>query len=564
MEYLTMKKKMNVLEHAFAASAGAYYNINLTKDLVPGFMYQVIDDTEYSLNEQMGLPENARFTDVVAFWGNKLDDLEKKSYFDFLAIPNLIKNFQSGRNHVFHEYWTKSALFNPMLAEQHIVMYKDAENGDILAITYVLDKTQEYKESQYRKELEEKQKSLEKSLRMLEKAKEELEEAKIKAEAANIAKSDFLFNMSHDIRTPMNAILGFTELAENNIGNDRLMNEYLNKIKESGKGLLSILDKVLELSRIESGKITLEETAQEVGKTFDACMVMMNPEIVKKQHTLTVTKKIKYPYVYFDSPRMTEIILNILSNAIKYTSDGGEIHCTLAQSPNIKEGWIYQELTISDNGIGMSKEFQKHIFEKFARENSTTLSGVQGTGLGMGIVKRLVDLMDGIIEVKSKPGEGTVVFVKIPLRLAALEDMLPKHSVGAYEKDRLRGKRILLAEDNDLNAEIAVALLEEEGIAVDRVSDGVQCIERVEQSPAGYYALILMDIQMPILNGYQTTYKIRKLQNQKKVNIPIIAMTANAFSEDKVRALKAGMNDHVAKPIDMDILVATMLKYIRE
>lgn len=403
-------------------------------------------------------------------------------------------------------------------------------------------------------------------LRLLGKAKiaeGKAKEAQIQAENANAAKSAFLFNMSHDIRTPMNAILGFTKLAEKNPGDSGTIKEYLGKIQASGEGLLSILDKVLELSRIESGKTILEETPQEAGKVFDACMLMMSPEIERKHHTVTTAKEIQYPYIYFDSARVTEIILNLLSNAIKYTSDGGTIQCVLVQSPYPRKGWIYQGLSITDNGIGMSEEFQKHIFESFTRERSTTISGVQGTGLGMGIVKKLIDLMEGTIEIKSRLGEGTKVFFQIPVRITTFEETQPKHSVESEEKERLHGKRILLAEDNDLNAEIAIALLEEEGLLVDRAVDGVQCIEKLERCPDGYYSMILMDIQMPNLDGYQATEKIRRLQDTEKADIPIIAMTANAFSEDKAKAVSVGMNAHVAKPIDMNILIATMLDYLR-
>ena len=389
-----------------------------------------------------------------------------------------------------------------------------------------------------------------------------LKEAADRADSANKAKSTFLFNMSHDIRTPMNAILGFAELAGKNTGDPQLLTDYLNKIQISGKGLLSILDKILEISRIEAGKTVLEESPQEAGKVLESCVVMMNPEIEKKHLTVTVEKEIQNPYVYFDAARITEIILNIFSNAVKYTADGGRINCKLMQFPHPDESWIYQELSIQDNGIGMSEEFQKHVFDLFAREHSTTTSGIPGSGLGMGITKKLVDLMNGTIMINSKVGEGTAVVVRIPVRIATLEDTLPKHSKVFAEKERLQGKHILLAEDNDLNAEIAITLLEEEGLKVDRANDGVECVKKLEYSAPGYYDLILMDIQMPSMNGYQATEKIRKLSDKKKAGIPIVAMTANAFSEDKAKAIASGMNDHVAKPIDMDILVATMLKYI--
>ena len=393
-------------------------------------------------------------------------------------------------------------------------------------------------------------------------AEAKAKEAMAQAESANAAKSTFLFNMSHDIRTPMNAILGFAELAEKNPEDPDAVKGYLQKIQVSGQGMLSILDNILELSRIESGKTTLEETPQVAGTIFDACMVMMNPEIEKKHHTVTVEKHIQSPYIYVDATRVTEIILNILSNAIKYTADGGKIQCVLRQAPHPEEGWIYQGVSITDNGIGMSEEFQSHVFEAFARERSSTASGIQGTGLGMGIVKKLIELMGGTIEVRSKLGKGTTVSFRIPVRIAAFEDTQAKPSTLGTGKERLRGKKILLAEDNDLNAEIATALLKEEGLLIDRVSNGVQCVEKLERSEAGTFDLILMDIQMPYLDGYMATQKIRKLQNAKKAQIPIIAMTANAFSEDRVRALEAGMNDHVAKPIDMNILVKTLLKYL--
>ena len=395
-------------------------------------------------------------------------------------------------------------------------------------------------------------------------AEEKAKEAMRVAERANAAKSNFLFNMSHDIRTPMNAILGFTELAEKNTDDSQVLADYLNKIQMSGKCLLSILDKVLEISRIESGKTVLEESPQEAGKVLNSCVVMMNPEIEKKHLTVTVEEEIQTPYIYFDVARITEIILNILSNAAKYTADSGRIDCKLTQSPHPDEGWIYQELSIRDNGIGMSEEFQKYVFDLFAREHSTTTSGIPGTGFGMGITKKLVDLMNGTITVQSKVGEGTTITVKIPARIATYEDTQPKHSKEFTEKERLQGKHILLAEDNDLNAEIAITLLEEEGLKVDRANDGVECVKKLEYSAPGYYELILMDIQMPSMNGYQATEKIRKLSDKKKAEIPIIAMTANAFSEDKAKAIASGMNEHVAKPIDMDILIATMLKYIKE
>ena len=395
-----------------------------------------------------------------------------------------------------------------------------------------------------------------------EEQQEQLQKAVVAADAANEAKSAFLFNVSHDIRTPMNAIIGYAELADRNLDDKEQLRSYLEKIGICGQKMLSILDNVLELSRIETGNVVLEETAIEAGTVFDDCLNMVDAEIRKKHQTLTISKEITYPYIYMDTSRFTEIILNLVSNAIKYTGEGGKIHCSMRQIPEQKGDRYIQEFSVSDNGIGMSEEFQKHIFESFARERSSTVSGIEGTGLGMGIVKKLVDMMDGEIEIHSKVGEGSTFTIRIPCRIATFEETQPKRAASHPEGKPLAGKRILLAEDNDLNAEIAIALLEEEGLLVERAADGVKCIEMLEKAPAHFYALILMDIQMPILGGYETTRKIRRMADAEKANIPIIAMTANAFAEDRQRALATGMNDHIAKPIDMNKLIPTLQKYI--
>ncbi len=394
------------------------------------------------------------------------------------------------------------------------------------------------------------------------KRQEILQKAANAAEAANEAKSSFLFNMSHDIRTPMNAILGYTELADRNLDDPDKVKQYHEKIQVCGQKMLAILDNVLELSRIENGKITLEESATKSGKVLDDCLLMVKSEVEKRHQTLAVQKDIIHPYIYFDTTRITEIILNLLSNAIKYTGDGGEIKCIIRQIESSREGWVDQEIWVIDNGIGMSDEFQAHIFEAFARERTSTISGIEGTGLGMGIVKNLVDLMNGTIQVESKLGEGSTFKVCIPCRIASYEDTQPKRNDLHLERSKLSGKKVLLAEDNDLNAEIAMELIAEEGIVVERAKNGVECVEMLEKAPADYYSMILMDIQMPVLDGYGATERIRKLDEEEKAGIPIIAMTANAFAEDKKKALSVGMNDHVAKPIDMNVLIQTMGKYV--
>ena len=394
------------------------------------------------------------------------------------------------------------------------------------------------------------------------KQEEELQEAKAKAENASEAKSSFLFNMSHDIRTPMNAIIGYAELASRHLNDTEKLNRYLETIQVCGKQLLSLLGNVLNLARIENNKVEMEYTVSNVHENIGNCVAMFQQQTENKNQTLSLEEHIIYPYVYMDAPHVSEICLNILSNAVKYTNAGGMISCNVTQTSCEKEGWCNMVITISDNGIGMSEEFQKHIFENFERERNTTACRIDGNGIGMGITKKLVDLMHGTIEVKSKQGEGSIFIVTIPCRKASEENALVKKDTHLQNHGCLKGSRILLAEDNEINAEVATELLKEEGCIVEVANDGVACIDMIEKADAGYYKMINMDIQMPVMNGYDATIAIRNLNDTKKARIPIIAMTANAFAEDAKKALSVGMNDHVAKPIDMNILVPAMMKYL--
>ena len=391
---------------------------------------------------------------------------------------------------------------------------------------------------------------------------EELREAKLKAECANKAKSSFLFNMSHDIRTPMNAIIGYADLASRHLKETEKLGRYLEKIQICGKELLSLLGNVLDLARIENNKVEMEYTVLNVHESFENCLTMFQQQAESKNQTLSLTEQIMYPYVYMDVPHMSEICLNIISNAIKYTNTGGRISCNVVQKSCEKEDWCNMIISITDNGIGMSEEFQKRIFETFERERNTTSSHIEGSGIGMGITKKLVELMNGTIEVKSKQGKGSTFTVTIPCRKASKEDSLVKENSSLSNKNCLNGVRVLLVEDNEINTEIATELLTEEGCIVESANDGVACIDMIEKADADYYKMILMDIQMPVMNGYDATLTIRKMKDTKKASIPIIAMTANAFAEDTQKVLSVGMNAHVAKPVDMNILVPTMMKYL--
>ena len=383
-----------------------------------------------------------------------------------------------------------------------------------------------------------------------------------KAESANRAKSTFLFNMSHDIRTPMNAIIGYADLASRHSDDPAKLKKYMENIQGCGQNLLVLLNNVLDLARIENDKTEMEYTVSDMEKDFRNCIAMFQNQADGKGQTLTVTTQLLYPYVYADIPHLTEVCTNLVSNAVKYTGAGGTICCDVTQKPGEKESWCNMVITVADNGIGMSQEFQKHIFEPFERERTSTVSKVEGSGIGMGIVKKLVGLMGGTVAVESKIGVGSTFTVTIPCRIASEDETQAKRETNPSDQKCLCGTRILLTEDNDLNAEIATELLQEEGCTVDRAKDGVECVDMLEKAANGTYQLILMDIQMPVMNGYDAARKIRRLDDPQKANIPIIAMTANAFTEDRQVALDAGMNDHIAKPINMNVLVPTLRKYL--
>ena len=390
-----------------------------------------------------------------------------------------------------------------------------------------------------------------------------LEKSAQEAREANEAKTRFLFNMSHDIRTPMNAIIGFSDLLEKHIDEREKVLDYTKKIKSSSSFLLSLINYVLEMARIESGKAVLKEEVGDLQLLTNMLSDVFEPLVRQKQLTCTYHTDLMHPYVICDKTKVREILLNIISNAIKYTPEGGHIAVSISETPCEQAGTGRYTFRVQDDGIGMSEDYLPHIFEEFSREHTSTESKVIGTGLGLPIVKALVDRMHGTIDVQSKIGCGTTMTVTLPLPLASEEQ------VRAYQQPveeqlpaDLKGRRILLAEDNDLNAEIAMTLLQENGLEVERAADGLLCVAALQNHPADYYDAILMDIQMPHMNGYQATQTIRSLRDSRR-NIPIIAMTANAFDEDRQKALEVGMNEHLAKPIDLDALFETLERVLK-
>lgn len=390
------------------------------------------------------------------------------------------------------------------------------------------------------------------------KKQQQLEEALRQVELANEAKSAFLFNMSHDIRTPMNAILGFSHLLRMHKEEPEKILDYTEKIEKSGEYLLSLINNVLELSRIESGKSQLDETIIDTKELNDAVCYLFENQMRDRQISFTRTLRTTHRFIYADKVKLQEILLNLLSNACKYTPPGGKVSFDVCSAPSQEEGVELFTSTIRDNGIGMTKEFLAHIFEAFTRARSSTESRQPGFGLGMGIAKKLTELMGGTITVESEPGKGTTFTVSIPHRIAKCPEKEFYAEQSVLPDTVLQGRRILLAEDNDLNAEIAEELLKDAGLLVERARDGIECLAMLEKRKPHWYDLILMDIQMPNMDGYKATTIIRRLEDPEFSKIPIIAMTANAFAEDKAKAIALGMNAHVAKPIDMKELKRVM------
>ena len=394
---------------------------------------------------------------------------------------------------------------------------------------------------------------------------EKLKKAYAAAENANKAKTEFLNNMSHDIRTPMNVILGYNQLMKSLLTEPKQL-DYQKKIEQSGKLLLSIINNVLDMARIESGKMNLDENYERVGEVVDEIISTFSSEAEEKEIHLSGSMQVTHRNILCDGTKIREIYVNLVSNAIKYTPRGGDVTITVQELPCEKEGYIKIKSEVADTGIGMSEEYLPTLFEPFSREYNTTTGKVGGTGLGMAIVKKMVDLMGGSLEVESKLGKGTVFTVTLMHKIADKKYYNQEIETADVSDivEPLRGKHVLLAEDNDLNAEIAMAVLEDTGIVIERVEDGIQCVNRIEQMPYGTYDLILMDIQMPNMDGYQTARCIRHLNDNKKAEIPIVAMTADAFAEDRKRALDAGMNGHIAKPINIEKMEKIILSVLNK
>ena len=413
----------------------------------------------------------------------------------------------------------------------------------LLIILYLIHREQEQQKTALR---EQKHKKL-------------LEEALSAARQASVAKKVFLQNMSHDIRTLMNAVIGFTNLAIQAGDDTEKIQDYLSKIKISGNHLLGIVNEVLEISRIESGQIKLDETVCSIADIVNETDIIIRDQALEKKQEFTIDIwQIKDMYVYCDKLRVKEILVNLLGNAVKYTQTGGKLSLRIIQQPCEQEGYGNYEIHVKDNGCGMSQEFLQKIFVPFERQANSTISGIQGTGLGMTIIKGFVNAMGGTIEIASEEEKGTEITVRIRCRLAQVPQEQEEQDTTAYPSELFAGKRILLVEDNSLNREIALAILEEAGLRVEIAENGAIAVEKAVSSPSGYYDAILMDIQMPVMDGYTATRQIRAVNSRYLSRIPVIAVSANAFDEDMEASYEAGMNGHLAKPIIVSELLKTL------
>ncbi len=533
-------KERGKYKNAVLADAVLAFEANLTKNEISEWSGKDARGKPISLEQALGFHLPCRYDTYVERWVRRyVKEDSRELFIANTQAAYLIQVFAEGRSEITFDYDAKSFEGRDMFARRSIYLTRDEKTGDVIAYSNVKDITAMV-------ENEMKQKAL-------------IEDALLRAENASKAKTVFLSNMSHDIRTPMNAIIGFTTLATTHIDQKEKVQDYLNKISASSRHLLSLINDVLDMSRIESGKLRLEETGCRLSEIMRGLESMLLSDLKAKNLEFVMdTADLHDELVVCDRLRLNQILLNLLGNAVKFTEPGGSIYFRILEKPAKNQDLAYYEFHVKDTGIGISEEFQKHIFEPFERERNSTVSGIQGTGLGMAITKNIVDIMGGTISVTSQKNVGTEFVVQLPLKKAVLKQAEPPAPV----RKPIAGKRILLVEDNDLNREIAQELLSEEGLIVEEAADGSIAVEKLLEKGPGYYQLVLMDIQMPVMDGYRATQKIRAFDDRKLASIPIIAMTANAFDEDKKKALDTGMDAHIAKPIDVDKLLEVLYQML--
>lgn len=679
------------LEESVFAIADGYCVINLSKNIVRGSMYQVVDGKVYNLNEQLGMPENSNLQILVDAWALTIPEEGREDFLKEFNRESLLNRFENGERHISFRYWTRTATFEPMLAEDHLALYREKETGDIIAVNYVLDRTEHYRlkekelaleksNREYAKLLEEEKKHtalIEELTKQLQsqlelfavsipggvkisnddpeysfkyvseqfanmlgyKTPKELIEASsgsilglahpddiefgladalnqytysdhyatiyrirckdgtykyiedrgqkvvkedgtiehwnlmldkndfmhksIELESekkANKSKSDFLSRMSHDMRTPLNGIIGLLQIAERHFDDKDLLLESHKKMQVAANYLLSLINDVLQMSKIEDGNVPLTKDIIDFSELTKDILVIIEQRAKERGIKMQFNAKndIRYPFVYGSPVHLRQIFLNIYGNCIKYNHIGGSI-ITTSDYTETDDGVVMYEWTITDTGIGMSKEYKEHIFEPFSQERQYIGSTHYGIGLGMSIVKGLIEKMGGSIEVESEEGIGSTFIIKIPFKIASTPYKVNKQT----SEIKIDGLNLLLVEDNELNTEIAETLLSDEGAVVTVAKSGLQAVNIFKEKPEGSFDAILMDIMMPVMDGLTATKKIRTLNHPDAKKIPIIAMTANAFKEDKEKCLTAGMNAHLAKPIEIENVKKVLCEQIR-
>ncbi len=526
-----MNKREELLISALTECAGAYWDFNVTRNMIIGTPVLIKDGEEQPLHEMLGLSGDCSYTDMIDDLGSRLSPEEQPTYFTFLDLKHLELCYKNGKRQLSHTFWAKDHHDKPILAEQHVILYNDDSTGDLLAFAYI------------------------KNMEALAQLARTEKEARIQAEKANKAKTTFLFSMSHDIRTPMNAIMGFSDVIEKNSGDQVRVLDAVRKVKEAGSVLLNLLDDVLNVSRIESGKAILDMAPLDLDDLMGSLRSLYGSDMKAANLNFSIESHFKDNIVVGDITKLLQIFINLISNSLKFTPEGGTVSVRAEQTA--PETYVF---SVKDTGIGMSPEFQKHAFDEFERERTSTESGIKGSGLGLPIARKLVKLMNGDITFSSQPGSGSEFIVK--LKLQKTDHLETDDDLKKDMKIDFSGKRVLVAEDNDLNREIACVILTEMGLDVETAVNGVEAVNKISHSTPGYFNLVLMDIQMPKMDGYHATSEIRRLVDTRLSSIPIVAMTANALDEDRIEAFENGMNEHIAKPIDLEKLKRVLVKFL--
>lgn len=519
---------------AILYDAISFFEVNLTRDRFLSAYIQMQDGQLKDFFEHSGIPRFEKYSDYVRFWMRDMDPEEAEEFAKFIDEGRLIRCYDKGELEQTYDGWMTDIMGRRHLYHYAFLLGKNEYTGDVVTMAITKDMTEQVQRQKL------------------------LKSALSQAQTAYIARNTFLQNMSHDVRTPLNAIIGYTELARKNREDDEKLDNYLSQIRIASEQLLAIVNESLEITRMESGKVTLVENIVMLGDLLAELERSIQPQVKVKTIRFGIDRsRVQHGVMYMDFLRIKELLFQLLDNAVKYTEPNGRVTLTVVEEDVQLRHYGKFQFIVEDNGRGISQEFKKDLFQPFKRERNTTKSGVLGTGLGLSVVKSIVDLMEGSVEVESEEGKGSKFTVDL---LFKLPDELPEQDQTHPLPDKidLKGKRILLVEDNEINCEIAQELLDDEGYIVETANDGSVALEMVRNAEPKYYDLILMDIQMPVMDGHKATKAIRALENRELADIPIIALSANAFAEDYKRSIEAGMNAHIPKPIRVEELQETI------